>query len=408
MTKLLFLSLTLSLSAFSQYYKTLPKGARTLVYRNINTANIKSSYNHSNTKSPYTFQVEATGELLQDIEIPEIQLAISEMNQYIPSDQFSLGTYKVSGSADVQAEVFGVGYGITNKVTAYVGIPLFDARVKMKYSRPKGNTYSALAEALEESTTDNVAQGASSLIASSSKTFDFDATILQNILTNELDYEPLGDWNGSGMGDVELGILYNFYTANDYGLLFSTGAVAPTGRVDDPDILQDFGFGDGQWDMFLEFGGSYHISAGLTFNSYMRYTYQFASEKELRRPISNEIKESNEKGIFNEKLGNKHLYHFDLDYSFNDWISFKSGYEYEYIGTSKYDSAYGIENKYLAYNSDSSTHTLNLGLTLSTITLFQKQKFVLPASIELKTSQMFSGTNNPDVDRYELEFRMFF
>src|SRR5690606_20080442 len=102
------------------------------------------------------------------------------------------------------------------------------------------------------------------------------------------------------------------------------------GRVDDPDILQDIGFGDGQTDLFAEFGGGYRLYDNIFLNSYLRYTYQFASEKELRVPYSEDASVSDEKGTFTEKLGNKWDYTLSSDYTINDWFSITGSYLFNY------------------------------------------------------------------------------
>ena len=44
---------------------------------------------------------------------------------------------KLGKKADVNVDVFAVGYGITDRITAYVGIPIYEARVQVDYKRQK-------------------------------------------------------------------------------------------------------------------------------------------------------------------------------------------------------------------------------------------------------------------------------
>jgi hypothetical protein len=60
------------------------------------------------------------------------------------------------------------------------------------------------------------------------------------------------------------------------------GVVVPTGRTDNPDILQDIAFGDGQWDAFFEFGGGMTANSYLSFDQWNRFTYQFPMTEEVR------------------------------------------------------------------------------------------------------------------------------
>jgi len=409
MFKLFILSLLACSAAFSQYYKTLPKGVRTFVYRNVATNDVNSSYNQTNKNSPYTFEIAADFETLTNIDNPFVQDILAQLSPYPEAAALlTLGTYKASANANIKVDVYGFGYGITDKLTAYAGLPVYDASIKLNYQRNKGNTYDLIAEALQETPNDNIAQTYGAVLDSLGEGFDFDASVLQGIATNQLGYEPVGDWEGHGLGDMELGLMYNVLTQRKYGLLLSGGVIAPTGRVDDPDILQDIGFGDGQWDLFTEFGGSYHLNNKVILTSYLRYTYQFASDKRLRRPTSRDLKYSAESNTYTEKLGNKALFHVSSEYFYNDWLSLVSAYEYENTGEAQYSSDNSVEDGYLGYATDSSTHNVRLSARISTVALFQKKEFLLPASVELKAQRMISGKNTPDVDRYELEFRMFF
>ncbi len=407
MLKLLILISIISLSTFAQYYKTLPKNVRSLLYKNITSNDIDSGFNQTNSRSPYTFNIKADYEALSQIENSFVQDVLNALGPDATS-LLSLGEYQIKGNANIKADIFGFGYGITNKLTVYAGLPIFDASVKIDYKRTQGNTYAQISEFLQEQPNNTQAQTYGSILEQLSSELDFNAAVLQGIAQNQLGFKPVGDWRGHGLGDIELGFMYNFLTKDKYGLMLSGGLTAPTGREDDPDLLQDFGFGDGQWDAFVEFGGGFKLTSTFTLNAFSRYTYQFASIKELRRPTSKDFKYSANKGEFTEKLGNKLLIHVGNEYSINDWFIFNSAYEFNHQGQAQYFSNFEQENKDLAYRTSSSAHHMKLGAKFHTVTLFQKKKFIAPASVELKVNKMLTGTNIPNIDIYELEFRMFF
>jgi hypothetical protein len=410
---IIFSILTLSFSnlAFSQYYKTLPKGARTIVYRNVSTE-VDSSYNHSQSETPFSFEVNADVKMIESIDNDVVNLILETLKPYPKAyEKLDLGTYKVEASAEIQVDGYGFAYGITNRLTAYGILPTFTADVRMKYSRPKGNNYEEVINSLSEYTNDDFAQGIGKNLGSYADQLDVDATFLQSLVENGAGYQAAGDWQGQGLGDVEFGLMYNFFENEKMGLLLSFGGVAPTGRIDDPDIIQDIGFGDGQWDAFVEFGGSYLLNKTFVINSWARWTHQFAADKDLRVPVSSELNFGDTKSSFNEKLGNRGIWHLSSDINVNDWISFNTAYEYNHTAKATYNANnnnYSYAESWLASNTESVAHNVRLTGVLSTVTAYTKRKFILPANIKFMYQHALEGRNTPKSNRYEVEFRMYF
>lgn len=403
---ILFLfSLVVTTQVHAQYYKTLPKGVRLGVVRNVQTSNIDSEFNRNKSENPLSYEIDASATNLEGIDDERVKAILDILKQYPEAyNNLSGGSYKISANAQMNIMGYGMAYGITDIVTAYTALPMYDARVKMKYRRTKGNTFQDTAELLQGEPDDE----AGTIGNIVEELPDIDGALIQSLVTNTFNYNEVGDWQGQGPGDLEFGILYNFHTAYDYGLLLTFGGVAPTGYVDDPDTLQDVGFGDGQWDAFVEFGGSYIFNSRFVTNSWLRYTHQFAADKRLRIPIDQEVNAGSETGTFNEKLGDKIMFDLDVDYIPSDWYNFNIAYVYEYIGESSYESQYGEANDYLAFNSDSSSHNIRLKAELNSVNKFTQNEFAIPAQIKFFYQTMVGGYNTPKVDRYEIEFRMFF
>lgn len=413
-TKLIGASALLIFSnlTFAQYFKTLPKGVRTIDMRNIKTSTIDSSYNHSESESPFSYDIELDSKTLKAIDNEIVQTIFSVLEPYQDAgDALNLGKYHLEAEANMEVDVFGFGWGLTNRVTAYIGLPIHKADVKMKYQRKQGNNYGEVAEILQDYTGDDFAQGIGQNIEAYGQNLDIDGAFIQNLVVNHFNYEEVGDWHGEGPGDVEFGTMYNFLNQDNYGLLVTFGGVAPTGRVDDPDIIQDVAFGDGQWDAFLEFGGGAVVNNWLIVNSWFRYTHQFASQKELRVPLSEEVFIGDEKANFYEKLGDKFIYHVSTDFKVNDWINLSTGYEYSHTEAARYtaeNSKYSYAEDILASNTESVQHNVRASVEFSTVTPFSKGKFLLPASIKFSYQHMVEGRNTAKYDRYELGYRMFF
>ncbi len=405
--KLLFIYFLLlsSTSAVAQYYNTLPQGVRLFVNKYVQSQ-VSSSFNKSQSEAPYSYKIQTDIETLEKIDDEKLKKALALISPYQDAyNQISLGTHQIEANADVKVNAYALGYGITNKITAYVGIPVFDAKVNLDYTRVNNGTLDQVAATLQNKYGDDWAQTLGNIVEN---LYDIDAGVIQSGLVNGMGYEELGSWNGQGLGDTEIGIMYNFLNRPTYGFMLTVGTIAPTGYVDDPDIIQDIGFGDGQWDAFMEFGGGKKLNSYTILDSWLRYTYQFSSEKTLRIPYSSQTNISDRKGNFNEKLGNKLTYSLGATQIFSDWFSVQSSYLYNQTEKARYESEYKDANKYLAQNTESHSHNIKLMAQLSSVKLFQQEEFMIPAKFSFSYQQMISGKNTPKADILELEFRMFF
>lgn len=400
----LVISSTFIGSVHANYYNTLPKGVRLVAYRHVRTSTVKSSYNRANAETPFNYKIDANISLLEGFD--SLKPVLQEFKEYNPEayTELSMGKYEIDASADVQVDGYGIGYGVTNKLTMYGSIPIYQAKVNIDYERIKGNNFREVSEKYEANggaINQTVGDALDQLP-------DVNSSALQNAVVDTLGYDEIGDWEGSGLGDIEIGAIYNL-TNNGYrGTAVSFGVVAPTGYVDDPDIIQDIGFGDGQWDIFGEVGGGIQLNDSLAVNSFTRYTYQFASQKKLRVPYDDEIMLSDETGTFEEKLGNKWQFNLESTWTINDWFALTPAYVFDYQEKAQYRSKYKEANAYLAHNTDSEAHNFRVTGEISSITPFIKKKFMLPASIRLMYQHMLRGKNTSKVDRYEIEFRMMF
>ena len=389
-------------------YDTLPKGVRIGGFRHVLTDGINSDYGSSTTESKYALK-----ESLDAKNLETINEATKEYFKQLKSinsgayENFTFGEYSADAEGKVSVNGFGLGWGITNKLTAYFSVPIYSANVKLNISRTKGNNH--------QQTINQINQGGS-LTAEQKIVRDITAQLpdakeelLQSIIVNYYQYKPIGNWEAQGLGDTEVGAIYRLTEGQDYGAAIAGGVILPTGRVDDPDILQDISFGDGQADVFAEtFLGKSFFKGKLDLDLNLRYTYQIQSEKRLRVPDSYDFPLSRETGTFNEKLGNKVNLSFGPTYHFTNWASLSTTYGYERQGISEYESVHTEANKILAMDSDNESHNIRVAASFSTVTLYQLQKFVMPLSLSLRAQTKVAGRNTPKHSQYELDVKFFF
>lgn len=389
-------------SGYAQVWKTLPKGVRIIGYRNVQTSSIKSNFNQFGSESPMGAQFRVDAETFNAMSGYLIQPGVDvDANAY---NALLVGEYEVDAEAEVNVHGTGFGYGLTDKVMFYAEIAYYNANVRAKIKRTAGNNYEETATILEQN-----GGAQDGMIAENLHNFlDADEGTIQSVVTNHYGYKPLGDWYGSGFGDLETGLMARVIDEGTWGVMLYPGLVLPTGREDDPSILQDVGFGDGQFDFFGEIATGYIFNDHFSFGTTLRYTYQAATTKKLRIPSDRDFTLSNETGYFEVKYGDRINWMLNTTYAVNDWISITPIYRFMYQMPSRYQSDFTEANGHLGYNTDKMEHQAQLTTTLSSITPFLKKKFILPAQININVVQTIAGKNVPKAGRFEMELRMLF
>lgn len=394
---------SVSVTAYGQAWKTLPKGVRILGYRNVTTSKVKENFNQfrSQTSLGTQFRIDAStlNEIANNVVIPGQDINSDAYNNFL------VGEYKVDASAQFNVQGMGFGYGITNNIMFYAEMAYYDARVKTDIRRTKKNTYGQTSDILHSG---NGGLADDTLADNLNNLPDVNEGVIQSAITNHYGYKPIGDWYGKGNGDMETGLMAKVIDKGIWGLLLYPGVVLPTGRQDDPDILQDVGFGDGQFDFFGEMATGYVVNDQLSFGTTFRYTYQAPTTKTLRIPDSRDFMLSPNKGNFDVKYGDRINWMLSSTIAVNDWIAFTPIYRFMYQLPAEYNSKYLDANDYLSYNSDKQEHQVQLTSSLSSIKPFLKKQFMLPAQVNVNLVKTIAGKNVPNVSRFELELRMLF
>ena len=396
---LAFVLMTVAGFAHAQAWKTLPQGVRIIGYRNVITSKVDSNFDRMRSESPLGAQFRVDMSTINSITSGEASNVLGAgFNDLV------VGEYKVDAEAQFNVQGTGFGYGITDRVMFYAEISYWNANVDAKIKRTQKNNYKQVANGLQNGGGITNGVGAESL----NNLPDVNESFIQSVVTDYYGYKPIGRWQGAGYGDMETGVMARVVDKGVWGLLLYPGVILPTGRVDDPDLLQDVGFGDGQMDIFSEVATGYVLNDRLSFGTTLRYTHQMAKDMRLRIPDGQDLTLSPNKGSFNVKYGDRVNLMLNSTMRMNDWLSFTPVYRYMYQLPSTYQSEYSAANKYLGYNTDKQEHQVQLTTTFSSITPFLKKQFVLPAQINMNVVQTVGGKNVPKVGRFELELRMLF
>ncbi len=385
----------------ARYDETLPKGVRLIAVRQVKTSDISDLRNHSGAIESYGVDYDLDLKSLQSVD------GISEVINYLKDenpalyDNLHFGSFNFNVKAKANVTGFGLGLGITDKLTLYSIIPYYRASVNVRQTQSRGANYQEVNDLQDKQNKDGLKVDLNSL------NIEVNDSFIQSAIQNFYGYQPLGHWESKGLGDIELGIKYRIKEWDSAGLLVSIGALLPTGREDNPDIIQDFGFGTGHLGTFLETGVGASLGYDHEVNFWLRGEYHLKNNRALR-PQASAGDLTDEKNIYRISPGAKIQMAPSYNYFFNDWVDFEVGALYEKKFKTNYESDSQENDELLESISGFESTMLTGVLNFSTVKLFQKKKFAAPVKLSLKVDETLKGTNVPDMTLYSMELRLFF
>ncbi len=390
---------------FAISYETLPSGVRSAGYRYTVTNKIDTLYGSDFTETSLKQDINIDMKLLSSLNDSAASF-FNELKVNSPSvyNDFSAGSFSINPYLEVSVHSFGFGYGLDKKTTIYTKGRFYKARSSLNYTQTNDGNVKETGElsGWKDSDTNNIAGSVLSSIP------NVNGVLIQSVFVNGYKYNPLGRWESSGYGDLEVGVMRNIIKETKWGFTATGGLVLPTGKTDDPNTLQDIGFGDGQMDIFTELAYGSYVSDKFFLDGIFRYDHQLPGSQDLRVINDPNIPLGGYNDKFDFKLGDKIEITSNINYMKNNWVNFYAGHELFYQSRSKYSSDNPISDQFYSSNTEVVAHTLKLGSFLSSIQLFQAKKFLLPGTVEIMLRHVVAGKNTPKVTRGEVEFRLYF
>jgi hypothetical protein len=307
-------------------------------------------------------------------------------------------TADLEGRVTVYAPIFT--RGITDRLTVAVAMPIYNMALNVGV----GFRASPTADAFKFALTDNYnnqTQGARDFVERIN-----DAVSRLNTKLVDNGYSRLEPWQETGLGDLQVLAKYAIVPDGPIVLAGQAGVVAPTGRTDDPDNLIDAGFGDGQWDAFVQLSADQPISdSGIFFNQYAKYTYQFDDEKTVRLKTPDESIEV-EKERVGFKLGDKLNAGASVQYAADFGLTSGLGYNYYRKELDQYDA--GVSSRELEKDTFQQSHEAEVSVGYSGVPAFRRKEIPVPFEVSLAYKHQLSSQNLPVTHFIQLETGVFF
>lgn len=394
-------SLLCSLHVSARYDETLPKGVRLLAVRQVMTNDISQMRNQTGAFESYGVGYELDLKSLSSVESLEEVMSFLKSDNPELYENLTFGSFNFDVEAKANVTGIGMGYGISNRATLYAVIPYYRASVNVKQTQTKGHNYEEVERLQNQSGRDGVKVDLNSL------NIDVNNSFIQSAIQDFYGYEPLGLWEAEGLGDIEFGLKYRIKEFDNAGFLVTGGFLFPTGREDNPDIIQDIAFGRGHFGLFAEAGMGFTLGLDHEFDLWARYEHYLDDDKEFR-PQRSAGDLTDRKFLFNVSPGAEVQVSQGYNYLLNDWITLGGSVLYERRLRSKFSSSLTRDGQILENISGFESTMATAFVDLTTVRPYLKKKFIAPMKLTLRVDDTLNGKNVPDMTLYSMELRLFF
>ena len=397
--------------AFPGSAEVLPKGVWNVGVSNNYYPSITERYNRDGKVEDVATDFNTT---LDSGVFPD--LALIEAGFGMPPGSANIGKSVVSMKYDFNILYANVAYGITDRMTLGVQIPYWWAKNTVN---AHVNTTNATVGKNPFFGTPGDPFGGVPVVPISLGGVPFTDEDVQNLLGPGLSingqpalkgfgYKRIETWSGDGVGDIDAGLKYQYYKTVDWRLAFTGGLRIPTGRVDDPDNLMDYGFGNGAWGLLFSFNNDYIGVKNLVLDATLNYRLILPKKETLRvlddpSQVLSPTKEN-------------------LDRDIGDVVELEASASYEFLPGASASLLYLYGHKFedsvkgstghlsgMERESGYTEHIYIVGLSYSTIRLFEQKKFPVPLIASVKYRNRFAGDNKLFKSDYiDLSVQVFF
>lgn len=319
------------------------------------------------------------------------------------ADEMDFGNITGDVSADIDAKFFGMGYGLTDKVTLFFGVPYVTANVNTTLSYDGVNNANAIKTRIGNLVYKDIQDGLVKAAAISTDS-------VRSSLQDEKGYQSIDHWQYSGLGDVSFGAQTEVKGRGQFRLL-TVGLKAQlelaTGHPDDPDNLIDVPVGRGYPALTLGADSKVRVR-------YVTLGLKNAFTQGMETRVSRRVPEGEDKLVGAERKYGV------------DWTPGRDIVAVGYVGAGSgllnATVSYGMKRHYadkyrgsVAGNygllADGTDETKNFGevaLSLNTIDSYLRKKISFPLIVSVAAHQTMSGVSVNKDQYIELSVTSFF
>ena len=314
-------------------------------------------------------------------------------------DSFGYSTGEVNVSATARVPVFA--YGLNEKMTLAIAIPVMESNMKVKTGVVHENTelHRDMIQSLNDS-------------GLPSKVVELYEKLSRPVAAKLYDYgyDQLENKNNDEVGDIKVISKYNHYKSDNLQVTSTTDITLPTGRDQDINKIVDVASGDDQTDLGIGVAADYKVGEYLTLSSAVAHTVQLADKNPERIPEVSYSKASPDVDSETERdLGN--ISQFQLAGVFNyKGLNLGAGYSFQYKEQDSYNGTKFSRERYswLEQDTEQVMHALQLTAGVDTFYFFKKKVFPAPLKLLVSYTNVFAGENVVSDPLVSVDFNLYF
>jgi hypothetical protein len=396
------------LKVFADDAAVLPQGKFRLRLVSSYT-DIDSRYDSSSGVLSYgsNFSRSLDGRLMATLaQRSELTDAVKKMNAVIPGSGDALLSEEIASlKTDIQTQVFSnhfvLEYGLSERFCLGLIVPLIHASVEV-------NASSILNSKFKESTLGLSNADPRKAIRSSLQTSSSLSSINQ-LLRERFNYsDGLRSWSETGIGDIELGLKYNYLAELPLKASLKSGVRLPTGREDDPNQLFDLGFGSGQADLGFFNYVDYAPVSSIYFTWELGYTYRLPDSGDYRIPLSSDLPLGPAPIALDRKRGDFWESGFEGNFSPIKTLTLSAKYRFLQKFEDSFTGPQGVDTRLLEENSDQILHEGNFQIEYTNLPDVKAGRSHFPYGVIAFYRLPFSGENISDSRTTGLQLKTYF
>jgi hypothetical protein len=394
--------------AYPEDARVLPKGRSRFSMTMVASAGIDSQYNGSgdveSIAGRYSMQLNA-GNLSRIA--PALRPLVGMLNNSAPNagNALDAGYLDLGATAYRQQFVFVEQYGLTDRLSVGIQVPVIRGQINVTKNLTGTNNARSLSDQYVPDSATDAKDGLRTVA-------DVSIPMLEAELA-KLGYAPVASSDKSGLGDIAFGGRYAYRQDERVVGSVQLGMTAPTGATPKPNELVAMPFGEGAWDVGAAHLFQWSPAPWLILGQGIHYTYKLANTQRARVPddSSDVLPGPDSEREVRRKLGDKAFATLSLDWKPSTELMFGTQYEWYWRMRDRFyelaGPATGRELEAMA-SGIHYTETLSFQFTYSTIDLFLKGKFPVPANVLLSYNHTTRGKNSPVARYATAELAMFF
>jgi hypothetical protein len=304
-------------------------------------------------------------------------------------------------NVNVNAKIPVFAYGVTDKLTVAVAIPVVSIDVNADTGLVKSQQGQQFTDSINDTDPNKGNEVAGKLN---------DAI---NAKLKRLGYDPITSYNKTEIGDIKAVGKYRVYNGESDAVTVRSEVTLPTGVAPNADRALDTPTGDGQWDLGASLLYDHYLDRAhlVRVNAYAGYTAQLPDHIDRRLPVSNDESLSVDKENVYRDLGDIFSAGAAFVYEFPFGLNASAGYSFQRMGGTHYEGTRFDPYRYSlleALQPMQMLHAATFTLGYSTVEMFKQGRFKAPFQVNLAYSVPLAGLNVVRNDFMSFELVLFF